>query len=189
MEHAFQAKQRSFADFLPCSTNGFCQQIMNGFQKTVEQFISKSPQLLQVINAICLYADIPENTGYIVSEISATVYGNVSSEVFLLGDHDETMGSNDFPERYVNGPLEEGTRYSVFVWGFIPAIQNSSVSWIFIICSLIYLSLSSSSSPSPPPSPPPLTWTGGSSKKTNSGRKAVQSLHLQLLLPAYFHCH
>ena len=104
-----------------------------------------------MLSVLC--ADIPENTGYIVSEISATVYGNVASEVFLLGDHEGTMGSNDFPEQYVNGPLEEETRYSVFVWGFIPAIQNSSVCWIFIICSLIYLSLS----------PPPLLLLSSSS--------------------------
>ena len=68
------------------------------------------------------------DTPYIVSEISASSYEAVSSSVFVLGDENGTRISNGFPEQYRNGPLQEGTQYSVFVWAFIPAIPPSSVS-------------------------------------------------------------
>ena len=64
---------------------------------------------------------IPVDTPYIVAEI--TVSRLPSS--FILGDGNGTRALNDFPNRYHNGPLEEGTQYAVFVWGFSPAVPVS----------------------------------------------------------------
>ena len=75
-----------------------------------------------------LSPDLPINSPYIVTEVSAAGYDVVASGVFVLGDENGTRSSNDFPEQYRNGPLEEGTRYTVFVWGFLPAISASTVS-------------------------------------------------------------
>ena len=63
-----------------------------------------------------------------MSEIEADRYDSVATGVFVLGDEKETRESNDFPEQYRNGPLEEGRRYIVFVWAFVHPIPASSVS-------------------------------------------------------------
>ena len=66
---------------------------------------------------------------YVVSEMSASSYEAVSSTggVFVLGDDNSTKSRNDFTDRYQNGPLQEGTPYSVFVWAFVQAIPLASV--------------------------------------------------------------
>ncbi len=41
----------------------------------------------------------------------------------MLGDESQP---NDFPSVYVNAPLEPGTQYTVFLWGFVPSVDGVS---------------------------------------------------------------
>ena len=75
-----------------------------------------------------LLLDLADNTAYIVSEMSSAVYETILSQVFILGDEIGTVGSNDFPQLYRNGPLQDDTQYTVFIRAFIPAISPSTVS-------------------------------------------------------------
>ena len=61
--------------------------------------------------------------------MSASSYEAISSTggvLFVLGDDNSTKSRNDFTDRYQNGPLQEGTPYSVFVWAFVQAIPLAS---------------------------------------------------------------
>jgi hypothetical protein len=64
--------------------------------------------------------DIRDNTPYIVAEIAAS---NLSGPTnYILGDE---TAVNDRPDLYQNGPLTEGTQYTVFLWGFPPSVTVS----------------------------------------------------------------
>ena len=58
---------------------------------------------------------------YVVAEISAQNYNDARS--FILGT------SNSFNEnsKYINGPLDASSFYTVFVWGFVPPPPVSSL--------------------------------------------------------------
>lgn len=52
---------------------------------------------------------------YVTSEISASRYD--SARNYVLGDNSSLL-FNDQPQLYVNGPLDESTTYTAFVWAF-----------------------------------------------------------------------
>ena len=68
--------------------------------------------------------DIRVNTPYIVAEISASSFSSTIN--FILGDEANTQSLNDEPA-YRNGPLAEGTQYTVFLWGFPPSVDVSMI--------------------------------------------------------------
>ena len=72
--------------------------------------------------------ELADNTPYIVSEVSSSAYDAVDPRVFYVGDENKTNVKNDFPKLYKNGPLQESTNYSVFLWAFVHFIPPSSVS-------------------------------------------------------------
>ena len=74
-------------------------------------------------SSFVLYSDnIPNNTPYIVAEVSASSL--MRSINFILGDETATQGLNEYPT-YRNGPLTEGTQYTVFLWGFPSSVPVS----------------------------------------------------------------
>ena len=74
-------------------------------------------------SSFVMYSDnIRDNTPYIVAEVSAS--NLIRSTNFILGDESATQNLNDQP-LYRNGPLTEGTQYTVFLWGFPPSVQVS----------------------------------------------------------------
>ena len=73
--------------------------------------------------------DIRVNTPYIVAEISASIFSSTIN--FILGDEANTQSLNDEPA-YRNGPLAEGTQYTVFLWGFPPSVAVSMILYIII---------------------------------------------------------
>ncbi len=64
------------------------------------------------------------------AEVSSDVLSEV--DVYVLGDESQP---NDFPSVYVNAPLEPGTRYTAFLWGFVPSVDG--VSHRLIVCDSI----------------------------------------------------
>jgi hypothetical protein len=52
---------------------------------------------------------------YVTAEISASRYS--AARNYILGDSSSSSPVNDAPI-YVNGPLNESTTYTVFVWAF-----------------------------------------------------------------------
>ena len=74
-------------------------------------------------SSFILYSDnIPNNTPYIVAEVSASRL--MPSFNFILGDETATRNLNEYPT-YRNGPLTEGTQYTVFLWGFPASVPVS----------------------------------------------------------------
>ena len=69
--------------------------------------------------------NVPINIPYIVAEIDASKIDLPAR--FLLGDETATGSLNDNAERYQNGPLTQGTQYTVFVWGFPPNVAVSDM--------------------------------------------------------------
>ena len=98
-----------------------------GFSRTTT-FVCLSFSVLTHSLVHYINTELAEDTPYIASEISSSGYSVLSSRVFVVGDENKTRNVNDFPELYRNGPLLQLTNYSVFVWGFLPAIPPSSVS-------------------------------------------------------------
>ena len=89
-------------------------------------------------SSFVLYSDnIPNNTPYIVAEVSASRL--MRSINFILGDEGATPNLNDQPSLYRNGPLTEGTQYTVFLWGF-PASVPVSLKAIALNSTIAYMS-------------------------------------------------
>ena len=56
---------------------------------------------------------------YVTAEMEPSAYNNLSASGFVLGDPESTSSLND-NSLYLNGPLNQSTSYTVFVWGFSP---------------------------------------------------------------------
>ena len=88
-------------------------------------------------SSFVFYSDnIPNNTPYIVAEVSAS---NLMRSInFILGGETATQNLNEYPT-YRNGPLTEGTQYTVFLWGF-PASVPVSLKAIALNSTIAYMS-------------------------------------------------
>ena len=60
---------------------------------------------------------MPAGQPYIAAEIDSAVL----PETYILGDESQV---NDLPELYRNGPLEEGTLYTAFIWVFVLRVSD-----------------------------------------------------------------
>ena len=84
-------------------------------------------------NSFVFYSNMPAvGQPYIVAEISAANY--TSARRFLLGSR-EANKYNDIMA-YDNGPLEQSTLYTVFVWGFspIPQVHHLLLLVLVLLC-------------------------------------------------------
>ena len=74
-------------------------------------------------DSFVFFMDQPSiGTPYVAAEISADRYPTI----FVLGDALSTLELNDNPI-YLNGPLNQSTFYTVFVWGFSPVPEEVGV--------------------------------------------------------------
>ena len=55
---------------------------------------------------------------YVTAEMEPSAYSSIASG-FVLGDPESTSSLND-NSLYLNGPLNQSTSYTVFVWAFSP---------------------------------------------------------------------
>ena len=90
-------------------------------------------------NSFVTYTSVIEpNQPYIVAEISSSRYEVARN--FLLGSLNTQM-FNDQPGLYFNGPLNQSTSYTVFVWGFSPTPAAVSCLRVCFVESLVYVVL------------------------------------------------
>ena len=78
-----------------------------------------TPSMSFTNNATFVFSsgDVRVNEPYVTLEIRASRYD--AARDYVLGDNSSFSMFNDQPQRYINGPLEEGTTYTVFVWAFL----------------------------------------------------------------------
>ncbi len=90
-------------------------------------------------------ANIPPLRPYIAAEIRSDNYAPLTD--FTLGDDTGTRGINDFPDRYRNGPLEQGSTYTAFVRAFSRIVPASYRSFDIIMSLCFYWQFSLSCMP------------------------------------------
>ena len=56
---------------------------------------------------------------YVTAEMEPSAYNKTAASGFVLGDPESTSSLND-NSLYFNGPLNQSTSYTVFVWAFSP---------------------------------------------------------------------
>ena len=69
---------------------------------------------------------------YVIAEMESSAYNNLSTSGFVLGDPENTSSLND-NSLYLNGPLNQSTSYTVFVWGFSPTPAVSVVDVVIVV--------------------------------------------------------
>ena len=84
-----------------------------------EEILSQSPNVIfrNINNSASYSVNVAAGVPYIAAEGLASL---IPAE-FILGDDNVTRTFNDIP-LYTNGPLLEGTRYSVFVRAFVRTV-------------------------------------------------------------------
>lgn len=76
-------------------------------------------------------SDVVAMEPYVTAEISMSRYD--ATRTYLLGSLESNVGLND-NAKYLNGPLNQSTTYTVLVWGFSPVPLVGAISMLCCCC-------------------------------------------------------